>query len=270
LGAGSSGLSDANSATDSAETIASDQAAIDDDQATLINAEQSLSDATLTSPITGTVASVGLSVGETVSANSSTEVIEIIGQQSYEVTGSLTGAQVTQAKVGSPATVSIDGIAKSISGTVSQVGPVQSTSSGYSYPLVVALPASSTGLFSGSTATVAITTSEAENVVAVPTSAVNTVGTRSYVVVLKAGTPTDKVVKVGIVGGVYTQIVSGLSDGSSVMLADLAEPVPSSNATTTFGGGGFGGGGFGGVGGAGTFVRRSAVGGGGAGAGGFG
>jgi macrolide-specific efflux system membrane fusion protein len=181
----------------------------------------------------------------------------------------LTGAQVTQAKVGSPATVSIDGIAKTFRGTVSQVGPVQSTSSGYSYPLVVALPTSSTGLFSGSTATIAITTSEAENVVAVPTSALSTVGARSFVVVMKAGTPTDKPVKIGIVGGVYTQIVSGLSVGTSVMLANLSEPVPSSNATTTFGGGGgFGGGGFGGVGGAGTFVRRAVVGGGGG--GGFG
>jgi len=42
----------------------------------------------------------------------------------------------------------------------------------------------------------------------------------------------------GIVGDIYVQVVSGLQQGESVVLADYAEAVPSSNTTTT---GGFGG-----------------------------
>ena len=60
---------------------------------------------------------------------------------------------------------------------------------------------------------------------------------------------TRKVIKVGMVGDTYTQVLSGLKDGQSVVLADYAEAVPSSNTDLTNalgGGGGFGGGGFGG------------------------
>jgi hypothetical protein len=49
-----------------------------------------------------------------------------------------------------------------------------------------------------------------------------------------------------MVGDTYTQVLSGLAAGQSVVLADYAAPVPSSN-TNTFGGfggaGAFGGGG---------------------------
>ncbi len=43
-----------------------------------------------------------------------------------------------------------------------------------------------------------------------------------------------------MVGDTYTQVLSGLSDGQSVVLADYAEAVPSSNTdlTNALGGGG--------------------------------
>ena len=66
-----------------------------------------------------------------------------------------------------------------------------------------------------------------------PTSAVQTLGTRSYVIELANGQLTRKVIQVGMVGDVYTQVVSGLSAGQNVVLADYAEAVPSSNTNTT-------------------------------------
>ena len=241
---------------DTPQQIAADQAAIDTAQAELTVAEQSLSEASLTSPINGTIVSVGISVGDTVSANSSTAVIVIIGTQSFEVSGTLSSSQVSSVKVGDSAGVQVDGIDGTIAGTVSQVGPVQSGTSGYTYPVVVALPSSASGLFTGSTANVVIATGAVSNVVAVPTSAVQSLGTRSFVEMLSDGTLTRRVIKVGMVGDTYTQVLSGLTPGQSVVLADYAEPVPSSNTSTLggfggggFGGGGFGGGGFGGVGG---------------------
>ena len=152
-------------------------------------------------------------------------------------------------------------------GTVSQVGPVQSGDSGYTYPVVVALPSSATGLFTGSTANVVISTGAVANVVAVPTSAVQSLGTRTYVEMLTNGTLTRKAIKVGMVGDVYTQVLSGVTPGERVVLADYAEPVPSSNTATLGGFGGLGGGGgFGGAGFGGGGSFRSRIGG----AGGFG
>jgi multidrug efflux pump subunit AcrA (membrane-fusion protein) len=254
LGDTGSGGSGNSSPSDSAATIASDEAAIDTAQAALVNAQQSLTDAQLVSPIAGTIASVGISVGATVSANSSTDAIVIIGTQAFETTATLTSSQVTSVKVGDTANVLVDGATTTIAGTVSQVGPVQSSDGTYSYPLVVSLPTSATGLFTGSTASISVITSQAKNVLAVPTSAVTTNGTRQYVLVLSDGTLTEKTIKAGLVGYTYTQVISGLKEGDSVVLADYAEPVPTSNTATTGGFGGFGGaGGIGG--GAGRFTE---------------
>jgi trimeric autotransporter adhesin len=261
-GTGSSGAD-----ADTPEQIASDQASIDSAEADLTNAEQSLNEATLNSPITGTVVSVDITAGETVSADSGTEIITIIGTKSYEVQGTLDSSQVPSVKVGQSATVQVDGTDGSLDGTVSQVGPVQSSDGEYSYPVVVALPATTDTLFSGSTANVVIDTGSVPNVVAVPTSAVETTGSTSYVIELDKGVLTRKLIKVGMVGDTYTQVLSGLSDGQSVVLAAYAEAVPSSNTdlTNALGGGGFGGGrGFFGGAGAGTFRARIG------GAGGFG
>jgi hypothetical protein len=59
-----------------------------------------------------------------------------------------------------------------------------------------------------------------------------------------------------MVGDLYTQVVSGLTPGQSVVLADYAEPVPSSN-TNSFGVLGGGGGGFFSGGGGGAFSPGS-------------
>ena len=177
------------------------------------------------------------------SADSTTDTIEIIGTKLFEATATLTSTQVTSVKVGDSADVQVDGLDNTITGTVTQVGPVQSSDDEYTYPVVVALPASDTGLFAGSTANISIVTDEVNDVLAVPTSAVIPDGTRSYVLMLSAGQLTEKFVTVGVVGYTYTQVTSGLTEGDSVVLADYSEAVPSSNTTTVGGfGGGFGGG----------------------------
>jgi multidrug efflux pump subunit AcrA (membrane-fusion protein) len=158
---------------------------------------------------------------------------------------------VPSVKVGAVADVAVDGTTGTIDGTVAQVGPVQSDDEGYSYPVVVSLPASANDLFSGSSANISIVTGSKQDVLAVPTSAVQTTGTQSYVVVLSGGNPVDKTVKVGIVGSIYTQVLSGVQLGDDIVLANYADAVPASNTTTI---GGFGGGGFGGAGGTGGFT----------------
>jgi multidrug efflux pump subunit AcrA (membrane-fusion protein) len=254
--AGAIGDSGSSTSSDTPQQIASDQADIDTAQAQLTEAEQSLLEANLTSPINGTIVSVGLAAGDTVSADSSTDVIVIIGTDSFEVTSTLSSSQVPSVKVGDTAGVQVDGVDGIIDGTVSQVGPVQSGDSGFTYPVVVALPTSATGLFTGSTANVVISTGAVADVVAVPTSAVQSLGTRSYVETLSNGTLARKIIKVGMVGDVYTQVLSGLTPGESVVLANYAAPVPSSNTATLGGFGGLGGGGAGGFGGGGAFRER--------------
>ena len=60
-----------------------------------------------------------------------------------------------------------------------------------------------------------------------------TLGSRSYVLVLSNGEPTRKFVKVGMVGDTYTWVLSGSTAGQSVVLAEYAETVSSSKSDTS-------------------------------------
>jgi len=244
----------AGGAVPTAAQIDSDQAAVDTAQATLFVAEQARDNSQLTSPIDGTVASVGLATGDTVTAGSTTSTVVVVGEDAYEVTGTLTPSQVPEVHVGAAAAVTVDGSARALTGTVSNVGPDQVSSSADTYPFVVVLPPGG-GLFSGATADVQIVTGQVTGATAVPTSALHMFGSRSYVLMLDhKGALVRRAVTVGTVGGDYTQIRSGIGVGDKVVLAVMSQPVPTSN-TSGFGAGRFGAGGFGGgAGGARVFI----------------
>ena len=192
------------------------------------------------------MAAVTLSVGQSVTAGSTTDLATILNTGSFEATGSLTGAQSSQVKTGDSAVVAVDGQSGTLTGTVTRIGPADTSGSSSSYPVVVALPAGSHGISAGSTAQIRIVVAQASDTLVVPTSAVNTSSTdHSYVLVMTSERETHEKVSIGVVGAVYTQITLGISKGTTVVLADLSQSIPSSNASTTtgFGGGGFGGGG---------------------------
>jgi multidrug efflux pump subunit AcrA (membrane-fusion protein) len=246
--AGGQGSGSTQTVTNSATQLATDQAAIDSASAVLVQDQQSLAEAQLTSPIAGTVVAVGVAAGQSVSAGSSTSTITVINSGGYQTTSSLTPAQVNQVAVGDAVQVSVYGTSGTISGTVSRVGPVTVGSSSDTYPVVVALDPAASTLSAGSSAAVNIGVATATNVLVVPTSAVHTSSPgRSYVIVLQAGKDKQTAVSVGVAGATYTQITSGLTQGQTVILADPSQALPSSNTSSTgpaFGGaGGFGGGG---------------------------
>jgi multidrug efflux pump subunit AcrA (membrane-fusion protein) len=213
----------------------------------LVNAQQSLADAQLTSPIAGTVASVGVTAGEALGAGSATNAITVINTGGYQTTSSLTSAQVSQVSVGDQVQVSVNGTTGTVTGTVSRVGPVSIGTSSTTYPVIVALDAGGQTMSAGSTAQVNIDVAKATDALVVPTSALHTTNPgRSYVFVLQAGQEKQTPVTVGVVGSIYTQIKSGVAQGATVVLADPSQALPSSNTSATgspFGGGGGGGGG---------------------------
>jgi len=202
------------------------------------------------------VVSVGLAVGQSVSAGSTTDAITIINSGSYEATATLTPTEASKVKVGDGAQVAVTGTGGSLTGTVARVGPVDTSSSSYTYPLVVALPAGSHGIAAGSSAQITVTLAEVKDAQVVPTSAVHTASGTSYLETIKTGQEVRDPVQVGVVGAEYTQIMSKLSAKTEVVLADLSQAVPSSSASSSSsgsllggaGGGGFPGGGFSGSG----------------------
>jgi multidrug efflux pump subunit AcrA (membrane-fusion protein) len=216
--------------------LADDQAAIDNDRVSLIKAQQALAAADLVSPISGTVVSLGIAAGQSVTAGSSSDAITVVSTDSFEATATLTASQSAQVKVGDAASVSVVGSADPLMGNVTRVGPVD-VSGGNTYPVLVSLPVGSHGIFSGSSAQISVVLQQAHDVLAVPTSSVHTLRSGdSFVDVRRAGQESTVPVKVGVVGGLFTQILSGIHKGEAVVLADLTTPVPTSNNTSPFGG----------------------------------
>jgi multidrug efflux pump subunit AcrA (membrane-fusion protein) len=245
-GSGGSTTGSGGTRTVTAASLAADEASIDTDRATLATARANLAEATLTSPISGRVTAVTLSKGDTVSGSSSSTspAFQVRAAGHDQVTLSLTAAQVRQVFIGMTATATPDGATTSLRGKVISIGAASSDST---YPVAIELDGSSTALVSGADAAVSVMVSQARQAITVPTSAVHRSGSQTYVELLNGGKEVRRTVVIGTTGADVTAIVSGLTPGQQVVLADLDAAVPSSSSTlTTRGGrGGFGGAGSG-------------------------
>jgi len=233
-------------------------------EAALANAEDDLKDAVLTSPITGTVASVNLEVGDTVgsgsgssagagnsatstSSSSSSASFVIIETSKWKVEGSIGAADLSSVKAGQKVSITTDASADALSGTVASVGIVATSTSDNgtaTFPVVINLSGSQTNLYSGTTATAVITTGSYPDVLTVPTAAIRSEDNKTVVTKVTGDQTSTVAVEVGKVFGNYTQVTSGLSEGDTVRISftRAASTSGSSSGSQSGFGGGFGGG----------------------------
>ncbi|MPZ83800.1 MAG: HlyD family efflux transporter periplasmic adaptor subunit [Actinophytocola sp.] len=213
-----------------AATIATDQAAVDTAESGLRQADQALAQVTLTAPIAGTVASVGVAAGDDVSAGN--PVVVLIGAGAAVVETTVPVERIGEIEVGQTATVTPSGSTAGIEGTVSRIGLLADDSAeSVAYPVTITVDEPTAAMPAGSTAGVAIVIDTAEGVLTVPTSAVHN-GTPSTVTVLAGAESTPREVTVGAVGPLRTEIETGLEEGERVVLADLDTPLPSADQQT--------------------------------------
>jgi multidrug efflux pump subunit AcrA (membrane-fusion protein) len=243
----------------SPQQLVVDQASIDTAQANLNAAEQAVTGVNLVSSIAGTVASVSISDGVSVTAggSQSTPEIVVIGSGSaYRVSTAIPVADIGKVAVGQEAVVTPDSTGTVMTGRVASIGVLATSgTTSTTYPVTISLDSPDLGQLSGADAGVSIVVKRSVDVTAVPTSAVHAAGTRHIVDVVVGGTIKPVLVSVGTVGDTMTEVTSGVSPGQVVSLADLGAPLPSTSVTTRTGvgglggGSGLGGGGFGGAGG---------------------
>ncbi len=221
----------------SAAQLAAYAAAVDAADAALAVAKQNLAQAEIVSPIAGVVSSVGVTVGQSATAGSSTDAIDVVSSTSHSVVLAVDVTKIASVKVGDKATVIPDGRRTSLPAVVSYVAAAPSTSGGTSYTVRLSFVGSPAGLYDGIQAAATIVVADVANVVAVPTSAIHHLGTASYVTVLADGTAKQQLVTVGATGATYTQVTKGLTVGEEVVLANLSAAIPTSTTTTNrFGG----------------------------------
>jgi multidrug efflux pump subunit AcrA (membrane-fusion protein) len=153
---------------------------------------------------------------------------------------------------GAAATVTVDALPNvSLPAHVLSIAGTATSSSGVvTYSAVFALDHSEPKIKPGMTANVDVVVSEADNVLQVPTAAVTGSGKSATVTVLKNGKQTVVPVVAGLAGDSTTEIISGLTNGETVVLPSVTiATTTTSTGTGTTGGFTRGGGGFGGFGG---------------------
>jgi len=107
----------------------------------------------------------------------------------------------------------------SATGTVTSVGAIATSTSGVaSFPVVVSVDGSPSGFFAGSTAQVAITYNQLDNVLQVPSLAITRANGQEFVTATENGKRTQRAVTTGLVAGGQTQITGGLTRGELVVV----------------------------------------------------
>jgi HlyD family secretion protein len=227
------------SAPSSADLIAYQQS-VDAAAAGVATARQAIEQATITTPIAGTVVAIGFRAGASVD-DPTTQHVVVQGDGGMEATTVVAVDDVAAIEIGQRARVLPDGGDEVLGGTVAAISvtPIASGSSGSAnYRVTVALDDPAAALPNGGTGTVAVVTDQSDRGVAVPTSAISSVAGRYLVTVVEGDDIRQVTVEVGVIGRAWTSITNGLEVGDEVVLADLDEPLPSS-ATESGSGGGF-------------------------------
>jgi len=217
-------------------------AAIAAAQAHLLAAQAGRSEATLRSPMSGTIAVQPYTAG---GAESSKDRITVTGPGAAQVTLDVSLTSMSGIRTGLHAEVLPDGGTLSASGTVTAIGLLPSSAAGSSpttYPVQVLVAAPPASFYSGGRAGVSIVIRTVQGVVTVPNSAL----ADGRVRVLQGDTAVPTAVRTATVGQLTTEVVTGLRPGQRVVLADLSQPLPASSTTNIrrlTGGPGNGGGG---------------------------
>jgi HlyD family secretion protein len=197
---------------------------LEDAKLSLQSAEDSLAATQLISPISGTVMSLDLVQGDTVSTGTVATIADL-SQPYLEVF--LDATDWENVKVGYASEVTFDALPDTtFTGKVTQVDPGLYTSGNTS--VVRALveldkPSDGFNLPTGSTAAVDVIAGRAMNAVLVPIEALHQTSPGNYTVfILENGKPRLRVVEVGIQDSLYAEIKSGLEAGE-VVTTGIAE-----------------------------------------------
>ena len=258
--------------------INSDRAAVINAQNAVTTAQKGVDKTAIVAPVAGTVSSVAGNVGDSVgstgttssssssssgsassssSSSSASGFVVLTDISALQVKVGFSEADAAKVQVGQHAIVTFDALpGTSLDGQVITVDPTSTVVSNVvTYPVTVLLTQTTKDVKPGMTASVQVVVDKAENVLAVPSSAVTSQGGQSSVTVKNGNVQERRPVVTGLKGDDTTEIVTGLKEGESIVTSTGAARTGATNTNQPRlpGAGGIGGGGGGGGGG---FVGR--------------
>lgn len=196
-------------------------------EAAVAEAQAMLSYATIAAPISGVVAAVATQEGETVAAGlNSPTFVTILDLDRLEVAAYVDEVDVGRVRVGQSASFSVDSFPDvELTGKVTAIYPRAVVQSNVvNYITTISIDKSEVHLKPDMTATVNISLEVRSNVLAVPDRAVRREGGRRVVQVLEQGRPATRPVRIGIRGAGFTEILSGLREGQTIVTGEASAP----------------------------------------------
>ncbi|HEY2597040.1 MAG TPA: HlyD family efflux transporter periplasmic adaptor subunit [Candidatus Dormibacteraeota bacterium] len=230
------------------QTIQIDAAQVQIAQVNVNTLKHQIAGAVLVSPIDGIVSQVNIKAGQAVTGAGTTYAIVIYAPGAYQVTGTVSDAQVNLVAAGQSVQVTPAGSTQALLGKVTAITPAATITSGVAtFGVTAQLTDTSNSIKPGISATASIVVKQVVHVLTVPTSAVHTTAAGSTVQILVNGAPQSVAVQVGASDPFRTEILSGLQLNQVVVIAVVTSSVPSTGGAGTVLGGGGGRGGAGGV-----------------------
>jgi hypothetical protein len=139
--------------------------------------------------------------------------------------------------VGQKADVTITALSQTVKATITALPTAANSSSGsgaVTFPLSLALTTNPVGILPGMSASVAVVTATAKNVLYVPSTAIQGTSPSNTVQLMVNGAPQSTPVTIGLSTNASTEIISGVQAGQTVVTG-VVNPTA---ATTTGGAGG--------------------------------
>jgi macrolide-specific efflux system membrane fusion protein len=247
----------AESLENAENALAQAQASLDEIRSLIIQAEISVATSEtnlgytrIVAPLDGTVVSIPVEEGQTVNANQTAPtIVQIADLRHMEIKMQISEGDVTKVKTGLSVTFSIlsepDRIFRGVLNSVdpgptsltngTYAGSMDSSTAVYYYGKLL-IENLDGALRIGMTTQNTITIEEAQNVLIVPSIAINREGPNHFVVILAKNVPIKTLVTLGISDNMNTQILSGLKAGDQVVLS-LMSSAELANSTPPIGGG---------------------------------
>ena len=186
----------------------------------LKKAQADLAGATLVAPFNGRVLNATALVGDSVAANAA--IITLADLTRLEVQTTVGQEDIAQVQPGQSATVTFDARAgETFTGKVSRMTPTKASTSGaVTYQVFVALDKAPAGLLPGMTADADIIVAERKNVLTLPRRSIRARANATISLqVVQGGQTATRNVRIGLVGDLNVEILSGLQEGDQVVSA---------------------------------------------------
>lgn len=190
-------------------------------------AELRLRQAMLEAPIDGRVANVLIREGE--QAVPGAPALTLVNEDAFHITTSVDEIDIDRVQVGQPVQITLDALPEQpVDGVVSEIAPTSTSTTGVvTYLVTINIDeGEAAGLRPGMSASSSITVEEIDDVLVVPNWAIrlNRDTGEAFVLVRQPdGTVAEQVIVTGLRNEQFSEVLSGLSEGDTVVLTNERE-----------------------------------------------